>query len=153
MIEIIELSIPARKEKLVDFFNIDIYDIFKYHPILVTKDANRSVPPVDIYALNCREQVLSTFTDVDIICFGEDDYNLIFKSKSDRPSKEMIRFIDACAEEFGLDINGNGKVTKEDLELMKYGLFSRFWRDISIHNLDFQMTMMIFDTVTGQWKR
>jgi len=153
MIEIIEFSVPARKEKLVDFLNIDIHNIFKYQPILVEEDANKSIPRVDIYALNCNERVLSTFEEVDIIRFGEHEYNLIFKSQLDQPSSEMIRFINACADEFGLDINGQGKVTQEDIELMKYGLFSRFWRDISIHNLDYQMTMMIFDTITSSQQR
>lgn len=152
MIEIVEFSVPVREEKLADFFNIDIHDIFKYQPVLVEKDANKSSPPVDIYALNCREWVLATFAEVDIIRFGERDYNLIFKSQLEHPPKELFRFINACAEKFGLDINGNGKVTKEDVELMKYGLFSRFWRDISIHNLDYRMTMMIFDTITSDPK-
>lgn len=116
-----------KKEKVEDFFKIDIHDIYKYNPEYLGEEVNDFGTILKKYRLVLDRPELGIFDKLEINGFDNNSHNLIFKSNKNVLSKELREFIKFCTNKFGLDSSKEGEITNKDLNYIRQGIFSRMW--------------------------
>ena len=133
-----------------DFFNIDVYDIFKYPEIKFRESGVNSVGgQINTYYLHLPSLELGMFDHLEIILHPTGEKALTFNGNYNKLSKEVINFINYCAEKYGPDMlssNGSGLVTSEEISKISQGLtFSRMWKEININNYNRTFELALLD--------
>ena len=145
-----------KKERLEDFFKIDIRDIFKYEPKYSYEKEVDGIKKISEdgevldenvkekhYDLRLKELELGTFYKVEILQSYKDSYILKFEGRNEMITNELYEFINFCFEKYGYDDMGNGKITTDDFQLFVINRFGRFWDDVQMYNEGGEMTLYL----------
>ncbi|WP_018669501.1 hypothetical protein [Bacteroides gallinarum] len=132
-------SKPEREEQvkndIADFFHIDINNLFQYSPTYSHSEENIAGKEVRHYKLRLKELELGVFYELKIIEVGENELNVSFIGRSSILTDELKEFINFCANCYGLDNSGYGRIENKDYLDVERKLFSRMWNKIWITNL------------------
>ena len=141
------------KEKVEDFFQIDIHDIFRYNPEYLGEEENDIGSRFKKYRLMLNNPELSMFSEVQINEFGNNDQTLIFVSKENVISKDLKKFISFCTNKFGPDDLNEGEITERDIDYIQKGIFSRMWTKNNVwvdNNSNGEMLLTLFSVKMKQ---
>ncbi|GEM_PF-1038902 len=144
-----------KKEKVEDFFKIDIHDIYKYNPEYLGEEVNDFGTILKKYRLVLDRPELGIFDKLEINGFDNNSHNLIFKSNKNVLSKELREFIKFCTNKFGLDSSKEGEITNKDLNYIRQGIFSRMWTENKVwidNNSNGEMLLTLFSVEMRQDK-
>lgn len=123
-----------KKERLEDFFKIDIRNIFKYGPEYEYSDTNIMGREIKHYKLSLNHLELGIFYEVGICQLSQNEFTLIFKGKENRITSELSDFLSFYTEKNGLDEMGCGKIEQSDYANLQKHIFSRMWKQLMIDN-------------------
>lgn len=143
------------KEKVEDFFQIDIHDIFRYNPEYLGEEKNDIGSRFKKHRLMLNKPELSMFSEVQINEFGNNDQTLIFVSKENVLSKDLKKFISFCTNKFGLDDLNEGEITERDIDHIQKRIFSRMWTKNNVwvdNNSNGEMLLTLFSVKMRQDK-
>ena len=131
-----EKSIPleSKKERLEDFFKIDIKDIFKYCPEYTHTEISATGNEVKHYCLLLKELELGIFFDMEILQVAENEYTLIFKGMDNGITDDLFEFLEFYTNKYGLDEMGCGRIEQADYQYVASHSFSRLWKNLMIDN-------------------
>ena len=135
----------SKKNKLKDFFKIDIENIFKYNPQFSHSEKNKSGNEVQYYNLQLKELELELFYEIEILKGGENEFSLVFKGKNNTITKDLKDLINFCHKKYGSDSMGNGIIVDSDLVDAKNHLFFRLWDEVMINNHGDNIGMTLFN--------
>ncbi|WP_455612846.1 hypothetical protein [Bacteroides congonensis] len=127
-------DIPPKRD-IKDFFSIDINNLFQYNPVYSHTETSPYGNEVKHYTLRLKKLELGIFYEAEILEVAENELNVIFKGRSNLLTKELVEFINFCADCLGLDSSGYGKVEKIDYQHVDAHVFSRMWDKIWIDNM------------------
>jgi hypothetical protein len=135
-----------RKEDFGDFFKVNIYDIFRYKPVPAETNEPAEGKSAGKYTLALNEPELATFSQADIIRYGNGNYDLVFSSEINEVNEDVKAFIDFCVQKLGPDFMHKEAFTASDAQDALLGVFSRVWyNEIRIDNVYFTLTLTLFD--------
>jgi hypothetical protein len=135
-----------QKDDACDFFNIDIYNIFKHNPEFLEKGENAEGRPVERYILPLEIPELSIFRQVNVSKYENGRYDLHFLSKSNEVPQELKDFIEYCADVLGPDFMQKKYFSDDDVRDLRLGVFSRVWRrQMRIENINFTLSLTLLD--------
>lgn len=123
------------KDKIEDFFKIDIHELFRYDPVYKKTETSITGNKVDYYEIKLRALELNQFTNIELIEVAENQFNIIFKGINNYITKDMEEFIDLCTKMYGYDRFGNGVVSKFDHNKASQQSFLRWWDNVWIGNM------------------
>lgn len=138
-----EKPLEPKKERLEDFFKIDIRDIFKYEPEYKYTDTNIVGKGVRHYSLRLKQLELGMFYEIEIIQVAENEFTLVFNGRGNCITTELADFLKYYTSENGLDESGYGYVEQSDYMNLQRHIFSRFWKNLMIDNMNGNMVMSI----------
>lgn len=107
--------VPHRKRLLKDFFEIDILSL---------------KPNEGETRIVLEEPLMGMFYYVEFHYISDGTINMEFLSLSKRFSKEVIDFVESCANTFGPTKQGETVITQRDHQFLLRGVFSRMWNKI-----------------------
>lgn len=126
-----------KKERLEDFFKIDIRDIFKYEPVYLGTQISVTGNEVKRYALRLKEFELGLFNEVEILQVACNEFSLVLKSDENRITPEFAVFLKFYTSKNGLDESGNGCIEQSDYRNLDMHAFSRTWKCLFIDNNEY----------------
>ena len=126
-----------KRERLEDFFKIDIRDVFKYGPKYSSTEISMTGNEVKHYNLRLKELELDLFFEIEILQVADNEFTLIFKGKENKITTELSNFIDFYIDKFGLDEMGCGKIEQSDYDNIQKHIFSRMWKKLMIDNNEY----------------
>lgn len=124
-----------KKNNISDFFHIDINNIFQYNPTYSHSENNVLGREIKHYKLRLKELELGIFYELNIIEVGENQLNVSFVGRSNILTNELKELVIFCADCYGLDNSGYGKIESKDYSDVERNLFSRMWNKIWVTNL------------------
>lgn len=144
-----QIVIEDSKNDISDFFKVDINNLFKYSPVYSHSETTSFGNEVKHYNLKLKELELGLFFEIEVIKVGENEYNIVLKGIKNEMTSNLSKFISFCTKKYGLDMNGNGVVTKSEYEDIKDNVFSRMWNKVWIGNMTSDNIEMIIFSVNG----
>ncbi len=134
-----------KKDDISSLFKINIYDIFKYDPKLISNITIQG-KSAEKYSYKLPDLELGTFYRVDIIKYNDGAYELIFVSNINEVRKELKEFIDFCVNKYGKDFMNKGEIVKEDYRDLPLGVFSRVWHNrLRLENLNYTISLTLYN--------
>lgn len=146
-----------KKERMEDFFKIDIRDIFKYEPKFSYEKENEYIKELNEkigeegykvidrhYDLRLKELELGAFYKIEILQSHKDSYILKFEGKDGTLTGGLYEFVNFCFEKYGYDDMGKGNITCDDFQMAAINRFTRFWDDVQIYNEGGAMMLYLF---------
>lgn len=123
-----------KEEKLEDFFNIDIRNIYQYNPEYTHTETSVTGNKVEHYNLRLKELELGIFDELEVLKIKENEYNIIFKGINNILTKDFSNFLYFYTKKYGLDEMGYGKIEETDYHHIQSHIFSRLWKNLMIDN-------------------
>lgn len=134
------------KEDISDFFNINVYDVFKHDLKAVGSGKGSNGQPVEIFSFKLPNLELNTFYKINVFKYANGHYDLVFISNINIIRDELKEFVDFSCKTFGNDFMNKKSVNQDDFRDVTLGVFSRVWYgNARLENPNFTITLTLYD--------